>query len=196
MSETVQSGSQQRVVSPRELEARVECTKTSGLVGVGGVPLRQHASFKAAHVEWGTPPDLKDSLDKEFRFTLDPCTPGQAWDGRAISWAGHRVFCNPPYGKGLDKWLVKGPEAELAVYLVPARTDTKWFHDHALLADEIRFFRGRIKFVENHIVPYKGWSGNGAPFPSMLVIFRAGGGGAELGENARGTKSAAQGANV
>lgn len=134
--------------------------------------LRAKAAFKSAHVEWGTPPDLLTALEKEFHFTLDPCAPGQLWDGRSISWAGQRVFCNPPYGKGIDKWLAKGPEAELAVYLLPARTDTRWFHDHALLADEIRFFRGRIKFVENHIVPDTGWSNNAAPFPSMLVIYR------------------------
>ena len=63
------------------------------------------AVFRSDHVEWGTPPDLKESLDKEFAFDLDPCTPGQTWDGTAISWAGRRVFCNPPYGRGMEKWL-------------------------------------------------------------------------------------------
>jgi site-specific DNA-methyltransferase (adenine-specific) len=128
------------------------------------------AVFRSAHVEWGTPPDLKESLDKEFAFDLDPCTPGQTWDGTAISWAGRRVFCNPPYGRGMEKWLEKGPEADVAVFLIPARTDTAWFHDHALKASEIRFFRGRLKFVENHVSPRDGQ--DAAPFPSMLVIYK------------------------
>ena len=129
------------------------------------------AAFSSAHVEWGTPPDLKVALDKEFGFTLDPCKLGQVWDGCAMSWAGHRVFCNPPYGKGIANWLAKGREALLAVFLLPARTDTKWFHDHALKADEVRFFRGRLKFKENHIEPDMDHT-NAAPFPSMLVIYK------------------------
>jgi site-specific DNA-methyltransferase (adenine-specific) len=145
--------------------------------GLGAAPCsvnpskwKDHVSFRSAHVEWGTPPDLKADLDKEFGFTLDPCKPGQVWDGTEISWAGHRVFCNPPYGRTLGKWLAKGPDAEVAVFLVPARTDTAWFHDHALKADEIRFFRGRLKFSENHIAPRD--DQDAAPFPSMLVIYR------------------------
>ena len=126
--------------------------------------------FRSAHVEWGTPPDLREALEKEFAFDLDPCTPGQRWDGTAISWAGRRVFCNPPYGRGMEKWLEKGPEAEVAVFLIPARTDTAWFHDHALKAAEIRFFRGRLKFADNHVSPRDGQ--DAAPFPSMLVIYR------------------------
>lgn len=161
-----------------------------GLVGAGGV-CRDHRSavFSSAHVEWGTPPDLKAALEKEFRFTLDPCTPGQVWDGCALSWVGHRVFCNPPYGRKakVERWLAKASEAECAVFLLPARTDTGWFHDYALKADEIRFIRGRLKFVENHrICPKETWL-EGAPFPSVLVIFRAGGGGAELAGDGNAT---------
>jgi len=130
------------------------------------------ALFSSAHVEWGTPPDLIVALEKEFgEFTLDPCEVGGLWDGRFISWEGHRVFCNPPYGRGMDKWLSKGREADLAVFLLPARTDTGWFHDYALKADEIRFFRGRLHYRENHITPKTEWH-QGAPFPSMLVIYR------------------------
>jgi len=131
---------------------------------------QRHAAFSSAHVEWGTPPDLREALEKEFSFTLDPCTPGQVWDGREISWAGHRVYCNPPYGRTVGAWLAKGPEAEISVFLLPARTDTAWFHDYALHADEIRFFRGRLKFAANHIAPRD--DQDAAPFPSMLVIFR------------------------
>lgn len=135
------------------------------------VKWKNRIAFKSAHVEWGTPPDLRAALEKEFHFTLDPCTPGEVWDGRQISWAGQRVFCNPPYGKIIGSWLAKGREADLAVFLLPARTDTKWFHEHALKADEIRFFKGRLKFKENHIEPDLDHQ-NAAPFPSMLVIYR------------------------
>lgn len=134
-----------------------------------------HAIFRSAHVEWGTPPDLREALNREFQFTLDPCAPGGVWDGREISWAGQRVFCNPPYGRkaNIEGWLSKGREAVVAVFLLPARTDTIWFHEHALKADEIRFIRGRLKFCENHrICPKEKWL-EGAPFPSMLVIYGA-----------------------
>jgi site-specific DNA-methyltransferase (adenine-specific) len=82
-----------------------------------------------------------------------------------MSWAGHRVFCNPPYGRGVDRWLAKAREADCAVYLLPARTDTAWWHDHALKADEIRFVRGRLKF---------GGAQNSAPFPSVILIYGQG----------------------
>ncbi len=128
------------------------------------------AIFSSAHVEWGTSPDLYESLNKEFHFDFDPCPSGGIWDGREISWKGKRVFCNPPYGKGIDQWLSKGREPEIAVFLLAARTDTAWFHDYALNADEIRFFRGRLKFNEKHITPRDG--PNACPFPSILVIFK------------------------
>lgn len=128
--------------------------------------------FKSVTPEWGTPPDLRAVLDQEFHFDFDPCEPSSVWDGRAISWAGRRAFCNPPYGRGVERWLAKGREADVAVYLLPARTDTRWFHDYALKSDEIRFLRGRLKFTKGHIVPREGWLGDEAPFPSMLVIYR------------------------
>jgi hypothetical protein len=79
------------------------------------------------------------------------------------SWRGKRVFCNPPYGPGIEDWLKRGLEAEIAVYLIPARTDTRWFHNIVIpMAREIRFIKGRLKF---------GDAVNSAPFPSMVVIF-------------------------
>jgi site-specific DNA-methyltransferase (adenine-specific) len=108
-----------------------------------------------------------DALHAEFDFTLDPCPLDGSDDGLSplfVPWTDHRVFCNPPYGPKLGEWLRRGPEADLAVFLIPARTDTRWFHDFVLpKAHEIRFLRGRLKF---------GDAKTGAPFPSMVVIFR------------------------
>jgi site-specific DNA-methyltransferase (adenine-specific) len=111
---------------------------------------------------WPTPKAVWEDLNREFNFTLDPCAVDSFWDGRLISWEGHRVYCNPPYS-GIGEWLTKAPEAELAVYLLPSRTGTKWFHDYCLAANEIRFLRGRLKFGESQ---------NSAPFDSMVVIFK------------------------
>lgn len=81
---------------------------------------------------------------------------------------GQRVFCNPPYGRELPKWVRKCYEESkkpdtLVVMLIPARTDTSYFHDYIYhKAKEIRFLRGRLHFNE---------SKQGAPFPSMIVVF-------------------------
>lgn len=122
--------------------------------------------FSSASDRWATPKAIYDSLDREFHFDFDPCPLDGNEDGLStlfVSWQGKRAFCNPPYGPGIGDWLRRGLEAELAVFLLPVRTDTKWFHEIALPnAKEIRFLRGRLKFGE---------SVNSAPFPSMLVIF-------------------------
>lgn len=107
------------------------------------------------------------ALDDEFSFTLDPCPIGGT-GGLDVPWHG-RVYVNPPYGKGIDRWLKKGlydilsGDSEVVVFLLPARTDTRWFHDWVLpFADEIRFIKGRLKFSGHK---------NSAPFPSMIVVF-------------------------
>jgi site-specific DNA-methyltransferase (adenine-specific) len=121
--------------------------------------------FSSASPHWQTPSLVYDDLNAEFHFTLDPCPLGDAeWkDGTYRSWSGERVFCNPPYGSGITKWLMKAREADCAVFLLPARTDTKWWHEYALQADEIRFIRGRLRF---------GNSTNSAPFPSVVLVYR------------------------
>jgi site-specific DNA-methyltransferase (adenine-specific) len=125
------------------------------------------ALFSSASEEWPTPTDVYAALDAEFDFTLDPCPLGGTVDGTSslfTPWAGQRVFCNPPYGPGIRPFLERAVEAELAVFLLPARTDTRWFHDIVLPhAKEIRFVRGRLKFGEGK---------TRAPFPSMIVIFQ------------------------
>jgi hypothetical protein len=124
--------------------------------------------FGSATDRWATPKAVYEALDREFGFTFDPCPLDGTENGLAtlfVSWAGKRAWVNPPYGRGTRKWLERGLEAELAVFLLPARTDTKWFHDLVLPhADEIRFLRGRLTF---------GDATAPAPFPSMIVVFRA-----------------------
>jgi site-specific DNA-methyltransferase (adenine-specific) len=122
--------------------------------------------FSSATVEWATPLAVYDKLNAEFQFDFDPCPVDGTNDGLATlftEWAGKRVFCNPPYSD-IRRWLDRWHEPELAVYLIPARTDTRWFHEICLPhAKEIRFLRGRLKF---------GDAKNCAPFPSMIVIFK------------------------
>ncbi len=133
--------------------------------------------YSSATDEWATPQDLFDSLDREFHFTLDPCANelnhkceryySRADDGLSKNWGGQIVFCNPPYGRQIGKWVRKASEESkkpgtVVVMLIPARTDTSWFHDYIYRKAEVRFVRGRIKFGEAR---------NGAPFPSMIVVF-------------------------
>ena len=135
-----------------------------------------HGMMSSATAEWSTPQDLFDRLDEEFAFTLDPCCTHEnakcekhytaAEDGLAQSWAGERVFMNPPYGRVIGRWMEKAwlsaQLGALVVCLVPARTDTAWWHDFAMKG-EIRFLRGRLRF---------GGGRGSAPFPSAIVIFR------------------------
>ena len=126
---------------------------------------------------WGTPQDLFDKLDAEFHFDLDVCampenakceqyyTPEQ--DGLVQEWTG-TCWCNPPYGRQIGKWVKKASECGTTVaMLIPARTDTKWFHDYIYGKAEVRFLRGRL-----HFVSAGGEVMDAAPFPSMVVVFR------------------------
>ena len=130
--------------------------------------------FSSRTDEWATPQDFFDELNKEFRFTLDPCADKSNAkcakyythkdDGLSKDWSGERVFCNPPYGREIGKWIKKAHDSNaLVVMLIPARTDTKAWHEHIFGKAEVRFVRGRLKF---------GDSKNFAPFPSAVVIFR------------------------
>lgn len=128
--------------------------------------------FSSASDCWRTPRAVYDALDAEFRFTLDPCPLDESeiagaglWgkDGLLRSWRGERVFVNPPYSAIYD-WTARRWDADVAVFLVPSRTDTRWWHEHALEATEIRFIRGRLRF---------GDATNSAPFPSCILVYRA-----------------------
>lgn len=127
---------------------------------------------------WPTPQWFYDELHAEFNFTLDPCSTAanakcptfftKEDDGLTQEWAPHTVFMNPPYGREIADWIRKAYEESrkgaTVVCLVPARTDTRWFHEYVYgKADEIRFVKGRLKF---------GDAKNSAPFPSMVVVYR------------------------
>lgn len=135
--------------------------------------------FSSKTNDWSTPQDFYDELNNEFGFTLDPCADEynhkcnkyftEEDDGLLQDWGGETVFCNPPYGKAIKDWVRKAyiegckPNTTV-VLLIPARTDTQYFHDYVYHeAKEIRFIKGRLKF---------GDSKNAAPFPSMVVIYR------------------------
>lgn len=152
------------------------------------MPNDYHIFFSSQTNEWATPQWLFDELDKEFHFTLDPCCTHEnakcerhytiEEDGLKQSWGGESVFLNPPYGKTLHKWVEKAWKESckpntVIVMLIPSRTDTRYFHDYILHRSEIRFIRNRLDF--NDI-------GGRAPFPSMLVIYRSGGGRKESNE--------------
>jgi phage N-6-adenine-methyltransferase len=124
--------------------------------------------------DWETPQDLFVCLDREFAFTLDVCASQKnakcerffdhEQDGLSQSWEGEVCWMNPPYGREIGRWVQKAYEENCTVVcLVPARTDTAWWQDYCMKG-EIRFLRGRLRF---------GGKGH-APFPSAIVVFRAG----------------------
>lgn len=133
--------------------------------------------FSSKSDEWETPQAFFDSVNLEFNFDLDVCASfynhkcDQYFsfidDGLSQDWSGHTVWCNPPYSE-IGKWVSKAfyetkNDNTTVVLLIPARTDTKYFHNYIYQRSEIRFIKGRLHFGE---------SKNAAPFPSMLVIFR------------------------
>ena len=136
------------------------------------------AMYSSATDQWATPQAFFDELNAEFRFTLDPCAlPSNAKcakyytptdNGLLQDWGGESVFCNPPYGRAIYDWVRKCSEEAskpntTVVALIPARTDTRYFHEFIYhKAKEIRFVKGRLKF---------GDAKSAAPFPSMVVIF-------------------------
>ena len=136
-----------------------------------------NALFSSKSNSWETPQDLFDQLNREFSFTLDAAaSPENAKcpkyyteedNGLIKGWMPYTTFVNPPYGREVGQWAEKAYwESRLGatvVMLLPARVDTRWFHDWILGKAEIRFIKGRLKF---------GGSKNSAPFPSMLVIYR------------------------
>ena len=134
-----------------------------------------HGMLSSLTDVWATPQAVFDRLNAEFRFDLDVCalpenakcrryfTP--ATNGLSQEWKGV-CWMNPPYGREISQWMQKAFDSSLqgatVVCLVPARTDTAWWHQYATKG-EIRFVRGRLRF---------GAATSAAPFPSAIVIFR------------------------
>lgn len=130
--------------------------------------------FSSKTDDWSTPQDLFDELNKIHKFTLDVCaSPSNAKcktfftkEQNALEQEWYGVcWMNPPYGREIGQWMKKAYETSFnnsqVVCLVPARTDTAWWHDYAMKG-EITFLRGRLKF---------GGHKNSAPFPSAIVVF-------------------------
>ena len=135
-----------------------------------------NALFSSEDMTWTTPQNLFNELNNEFHFDLDVCCSiyttkcrnffTEETDGLSQDWSGHVCWMNPPYGKYIYDWMKKAYEESLkgaiVVALIPARTDTKYWHDFCMNASEIRFIKGRLKF---------GNSNNSAPFPSAIIVF-------------------------
>lgn len=132
-------------------------------------------------MDYCTPQDFFGELNAEFGFVLDPAATDKTakcplyytpeTDGLAQSWdRGGAVFCNPPYGREIGKWVRKAYDEARSgttiVLLIPARTDTAYFHDYIYGKAEIRFLRGRLRFADDNGTRYPP-----APFPSMVVIY-------------------------
>ena len=139
----------------------------------------QGVMFSSKSNDWATPQDFYNQLDAEFEFTLDPCASQASAkcssfyttddDGLSKDWEGHTVFMNPPYGRKIGNWIQKAYEEgeksnTRVVALIPARTDTKYWHNYCMKATEIRFVKGRLKFGQGN-------TKNSAPFPSAVVVF-------------------------
>jgi phage N-6-adenine-methyltransferase len=140
------------------------------------VPLKT-VHFSSTSPHWRTPNAIYTELDREFGFTFDPCPAEPKFDGLMVEW-GKRNFVNPPYGRALPQWIEKAYRehllGRLSVLLIPARTDTAWWHDYIMRADEIRFIRGRLQFHARIPQRGKGFGKGGlgaAPFPSAVVVF-------------------------
>jgi len=138
----------------------------------------QGVMFSSKTGNWSTPKEFFEKLNWRFGpFDLDPCASPtntkcanfftEAENGLDKNWEGFTSFVNPPYGRGIERWIEKArmesqKDDTKVVMLIPARTDTKYWHEHVMKAAEIHFVKGRLKF---------GDSKNSAPFPSAVVVF-------------------------
>jgi len=140
--------------------------------------MNQSLMFSSATDMWSTPHDFFETVNKVFHFDIDVCASAdnakcsrfytQEDDGLAQQWFG-TCWMNPPYGRGIAAWVSKAywsakQNGATVVCLLPARTDTRWWHDFCAKG-EVVFLKGRLKF---------GGAKNGAPFPSALCVFRPG----------------------
>lgn len=136
---------------------------------------KRSVHFRSETADWSTPQDLFDTLNDEFKFTLDVCATAKnakcplyytiQQDGLAQHWTG-TCWCHPPYGRGIERWIRKAYESSqmgaTVVLLIPAHTDTRYWHDW-VVRGETRFVKGRLRFSD---------SKSAAPHASVIVVFR------------------------
>lgn len=146
---------------------------------VNAAVARNNGRYNGNGRHWGTPPEVFGPLDREFLFTLDPCATTvsakcakfytEADDGLAQDWGSERVFMNPPYGREIYAWTRKArlaaQDGALVVGLLPASCDLKWWHEDVIGHTEIRYIRGRPRFLTGG--PYRA----SGMFPSVIVIW-------------------------
>jgi site-specific DNA-methyltransferase (adenine-specific) len=145
---------------------------------IAGMRTRSNGRYNGNGREWATPPEVFQPLDDEFRFTVDACATREnakvsrfwteADDGLSKDWTSERVWLNPPYGREIYSWTKKARTsgAEVVVGLLPASCDLAWWHNDVLPAAEVRYLRGRVRFLTGG--PYRA-SGF---FASVIVIWR------------------------
>lgn len=153
---------------------------SDNLAVLGGVKAKNNGRYNGNGRHWATPPEIFDPLHAEFDFTLDPCCSietakcrtffTEEQNGLEQSWAGHRVFMNCPYGREIYAWTSKArleqQNGVLVVGLLPASTDLAWWHKDVVGRAEVRYIRGRVRFLTGG--PYRA-SGF---FASVIVIWR------------------------
>lgn len=149
---------------------------------LGAATHRNNGRYNGNGRHWATPPEVFEPLHEEFKFTLDACaTPENAklpryyteeQNGLEQSWAGERVFMNPPYGREIYPWTRKARDSGvLVVGLLPASCDLAWWHEDVVGRAEVRYIRGRVRFLTDG--PYRA-SGF---FASVIVVWRPSSGG-------------------
>jgi phage N-6-adenine-methyltransferase len=144
--------------------------------------MKNAALFTSDRQDWETPPDLFKRYDDKYRFTLDVCaTPENAKCREFISpevngllwdWTEYRCWMNPPYGREIGQWVrkayIESTKGAFVVALLPARTDTAWWHNWVIGPNpqhpyaQVEYLRGRIKFVG---------AKSTAPFPNAIAVY-------------------------
>jgi phage N-6-adenine-methyltransferase len=146
---------------------------------LGGMKAKNNGRYNGNGREWATPPEIFDPLHVQFQFTLDACATPQnaklprfyteADDGLSKDWSNERVFMNPPYGREVYAWTRKAREESkrgaFVVGLLPASTDLAWWHEDVVGHADVRYIRGRVRFLTGG--PYRA-SGF---FASVIVIW-------------------------
>ena len=146
--------------------------------------MKNNVLYSSDSILWGTDPELFKLLNSTFQFQLDPASNHQNHlcpnyfteedDGLAQDWHPYRrIWLNPPFGKTISLWMKKAYEESqkgcLVVCLVPARVDTRWWHDWVKDKAYVQYPKGRLKYLK-----YSDGSGDqsgGAPFASAIVIY-------------------------